>query len=474
MIFVLVVLKDKFFMRYNIKLKSATLFLILIFLTTTAFGCKNSVSTEEASKIQPITLNYWRVWDGSDAFGDIIAAYNASHPNITIKYKKLRYEEYERELVDAFAEGRGPDIFSINAGWAKRYKNKISPLPAEITMAYSVVKGTIKKEETVELVTSPTVTLGELRDNFVPVVYNNAVIDDQIYGLPLSVDTLALFYNRDLLNNAGITEIPKYWNDSFLQNVKQLTKKNEQGDIVQAGTALGTGENIERYSDILSLLMMQNGAEMIDLQGRVSFHRKPTGSTSDYAPGMEALLFYTDFANPVKDIYTWNSDMPNSLQSFIDGSTAFFFGYSYHIADIKARAPRLNFGVSDMLQIEDSKVNTNFANFWLETVSAQSAYKDEAWDFVQFAANAENVTSYLTKAKKPTALKALINDQLGQEDFKVFAGQLLTAKTWYSGNDYNAAEVIIGDMIEQTLIDPKQISKTMQTAASKIQQTVSN
>lgn len=461
-------------MFYKLRWKISIFILLIVFFMTTAFGCRDTVSTEEAVKIQPITLNYWRVWDSSDAFDNIIQVYQSIHPNITIKYKELRYDEYERELIDAFAEGRGPDIFSIHAGWSRRYQNKIKPLPEQITMAYPVVKGTIKKEQTVELSTNKSLSLEQLRDDFVPAVYDTAVINNQIYGLPLSVDTMALFYNRDLLNNAGITEIPRYWNDDFLQDIKKLTKKNDQGDIVQAGIALGTSDNIERYSDILSLLMMQNGAEMIDAQGRVSFHKKMTGSSSDYSPGMEALRFYTDFANPIKEVYTWNSDMPNSLQAFIDGSSAFFIGYAYHMADIKARAPRLNFGVSNMLQIQDSPMNINFANFWLETVSAQSQHSDEAWDFVQFATKAENVKSYLDSTNNPTALKSLINDQLENSNMKVFASQLLTAKTWYIGKDYNAAEVIIGDMIDQALFDPKQLSRIMQTAASKIQQTISD
>ena len=459
-------------MFFSSKIKLSVLLLLAVFFITAGLGCKGTVTEEEAQKVQPITLNYWRVWDSSDTFNDIIAAYKAVHPNITVKYRKLRYEEYERELVNSFAEGRGPDIFSVHAGWMKRYQGKTTPLPPEITMAYPVVKGTLKKEETVELRTATSITPAQVRDDFVPAVYDSAVVDGQIYGLPLSVDTLVLYYNRDLLNNAGITEIPRYWNRAFLEAVKKLTRKNEQGDIVQAGVPLGLSGNIERYSDILSLLMMQNGAEMIDAQGRVSFHRAPSGADSKEAPGLNALRFYTDFANPIIEVYTWNSDLPNSLQAFVDGSAAFFFGYAYHTPQIKARAPRLNFGVSKMLQIEGNIADINFANFWLESVSAQSPYKSEAWDFVQFAAQAENVQSYLSRAGQPTARKSLINQQANDPNLAVFSSQLLTAKTWYHGNDYNAAEVIIGDMIEQSLIDPKQAPKVMQTAAQKIQQTI--
>ncbi|MFA5317935.1 MAG: extracellular solute-binding protein [Patescibacteria group bacterium] len=454
-------------------IKFTILTLISIMLLTSAFGCKDSVSKEEANKLQSITLNYWRVWDGEDTFSDIIRAYKAIHPNITIKYKKLRYEEYEQELIESFAEDRGPDILSLHAGWMNRYKNKLAPLPEEITMAYSTVRGTIKKEEVVELATSRTLTAGQIKEQFIDTVYNNAVIGGEIYGLPMSVDTMVLFYNRDLLNGAGITEVPQYWNDKFLEDVKNLTRQNEAGEIIQSGAALGTSDNIERYSDILSLLMMQNGAQMISDDGsRVTFQTALRDSTNA-APGLDALRFYTDFANPVKQVYSWNKEMPNSLEAFAQGRLATFFGYAYHLPMIETRAPRLNFGISPMLQIEGNVNQMNFANFWLESVSNKSAYQDEAWDFIQFAVKAENAQSYLAKAKKPTALRSLINQQKADDDLAIFANQLLTSKTWYRGNDYNAAEVIIGEMIDEALIaETEDLNKIISSGAYRVQQTL--
>ncbi len=464
----------KIFMFHR-KTKITFIILILVFFATSAFGCRDTVSREEAQKLQPITLNYWRVWDSQDSFDQIIRKYSAIHPNIKIDYRKLRYEEYEKELIESFAEDKGPDIFSLHTGWMRRYQSKLAPLPAQITMAYPVVKGTIKKEQTVELRTLRSITPGQVKQDYIDTVYNNAVIDGEVYGLPMSVDTLVLFYNRDLFNNAGITEIPKYWNEKFLEDVKALTKQNEEEKIVQSGVALGTSENIDRYSDILSLLMMQNGAQMMSYENkRVTFQLPPKNS-KDTAPGLEALRFYTDFANPVKQVYSWNQEMPNSLQAFIEGRLAIFFGYAYHIPMIEARAPRLNYGISSMLQIEGNPSQVNFANYWLEGVSGKSAHQAEAWDFIQFATRAENAESYLTKTQKPTALRSLVSRQQTDDRMAVFANQLLTARSWYIGNDYNAAEAIMGEMIEEALIaEERDLPEVISAAAYRVQQTLSN
>jgi multiple sugar transport system substrate-binding protein len=431
--------------------------------------------------MKPITLEYWRVWDGPDAFEEIITAYNQLHPFIKINYKKLRYSEYERELLEAMAEDRGPDIFSIHNTWVKKYQNMLTPMPDTITMAYPIVKGSIKKEVIPELRTKKSLSLGDLQNNFVDVVYGDVVypeivekevVGERIYALPLSVDTLAMYYNKDLLNNSGIPETPSYWNTAFQQTVKKLTKQDTKGNIIQSGVALGGSTNIERYSDILSVLMMQNGTVMLE-DGRVLFHSIPSYLKNDNIfPGLEALRFYTDFANPAKEVYSWNSEMENSLNLFIQGKLALFFGYAYHLPEIKTGAPKLNFGVAKLPQIEGSSRQINFANYWVEGVSKKSEHITEAWDFVQFMASSEQVKKYLDKVKKPTALRALVNDQAADDDIKVFVEQVLTAKSWYKGDDANAAEIIIGEMIDSMVRGDDKPDNIIKLGAGRVQQTL--
>jgi multiple sugar transport system substrate-binding protein len=137
-------------------------------------------------------------------------------------------------------------------------------MPETISIVYPVIQGTIKKETIPELRTTKSLSLKELKDNFVDVVSYDVILEDgKVYGLPLSVDTLAMFYNKDLFNNAGISQTPQYWNKEFLQDVKKLTKQDPKKGIIQAGAALGGSTNINRFSDILSVLMMQNGSIMM-------------------------------------------------------------------------------------------------------------------------------------------------------------------------------------------------------------------
>jgi multiple sugar transport system substrate-binding protein len=454
--------------------KISILFILAVLLLGSGFGCK-SIDQKTQDAMKPITLTYWRVFDDEDAFREIIKKYEAIHPYITIDYHKMRYEEYESALLNALAEDRGPDIFSINNTWIRKYQSKLTPLPDTTSLVYPVVTGTIKQETTYELRTNNSLSLKELKDNFVDVVGNDVVLDDnKIYGLPLSVDTLAMFYNKDLFNNAGISQPPQYWNNEFLQDVKKLTQQDTKKGLVQSGAALGGSSNIQRFSDIISVLMMQNGANMMT-DNSVTFNQTPPNNKdANYNPGLEAVRFYTDFANPQKESYAWNSDLPNSLDMFINGNLAIMFGYSYNLPTIKTQAPKLNFSIAKLPQIEGNPpTNINFANYWVESVAKKSAHPNEAWDFIEFMTREEQVKSYLQVAKHPPALRSLLSVTNTNDETKVFTDQFLTAKSWYKGKDAQAAEDAMKEMVDtiaKGTID--QIQNIINTTASRIQQTI--
>jgi len=451
--------------------KVLLIFILFLLLLTTGAGCKKQ-TVEEATK--PVTLNYWRVFDGQDDFAEIIQRYNAQHPYVTINYRKLRYDEYEEALLNAFAEDRGPDIFSIHNTWMRKYESKLEPLPSQTTMIYQVSQGTIKKELVAEKRVIPSINLKELKQNFVDVVYSDVVINNKIYGLPLSVDTLAMYYNQDLLDASGVVEVPQYWNNDFQQTVKKITKLDLKGNILQSGIALGTARNIERFSDILSVLMIQNGAIMMSDSGQILFNTVPANSQNkNYNPGQMALRFYNDFADPVKEVYSWNTDFPNSIDAFASGQVAIIFAYSYHLPIIKSKAPKLNFLIAPLPQIEGSISPINFANYWVEVVSKKSKYKNEAWNFIQYMTRAEQAKTYLDKTKKPTALRSLILEQKKDLDLEVFADQVLTARSWYKGKNPILMEGFFSEMVEKSLEDTEgKGMEIMNLYANRVQQTI--
>jgi len=406
----------------------------------------------------------------SDDLEVLIKDFKAIHPNIKISYKKFRYQEYEQKLLEAWAEDRGPDIYSIPATWLRKYKSKITPMPDSTKLSFQEVKTTLGKTEINTYVRDiPTYSARDIKNEFVDVVYNDVIIGGKVLGIPFSMDTLVLYYNKDLLDASDIPVPPTDWTE-LKEAVKKITKVNNNNEILQAGVALGVADNLPHSVDIASLLMIQNGAQMVDARGQVAFHTSPTKDKS-YAPGLQALQFYLDFADPIKEVYSWNNNQNDAFNAFVSGKLAMFYGYSYHLPLIKTQAPKLEIDIAPMTQIEGSQKNINYTDYWVYTVSHKSANTDAAWGFINFASGDKEVTKYLNQTKKPTALRSLITKQKADPELAVFADQVLTATHWYRGNDALKMEEFFKEMLDRlpNAADPIEI---MQNAALKINQTL--
>lgn len=471
------------FFRRSTELSSAAAALAAIAaLLLSGAGCTKGVSADVVAATRPFTLQFWGVFDDSDAYEPIIAKYRALRPHITVEYRKLRPEEYERELINALAEDKGPDIIMVHNTQMAEYQSKLLPLPASLKLPVREQQGTIQKQVVTVLRQVPSLSIRQLQSQFVDVVANDVVLPNEetttggnrqtvnrIWGLPLSVDTLALFFNKTLLNKAGIPEAPRSWVDvQAAAKNKKLTIYDASQRITQSAIAMGSANNVERAVDVLQLLMMQNRTVMADDTGDVAFNRRPESAVGELNPGAEASVFYTDFANPVKEVYTWNDTMPSSLEAFAGGRTAMFLGYSYHLPLIRARAPKLEVGIAPIPQIGEE---VNFANYWVNAVSKKSEHPDEAWDFVQFMAAQDQAKTYLDATKRPTALRALVSAQREDLDVGVFAAQALTAKSWYKGLDAAAMETAFKDLIRDVLANPSNPQQWVEIAAQKIEQT---
>lgn len=446
-------------MQKKLPLAALALSLLLV-----GAGCAIGGGGGGSVPLTPVTLEYWRTDDDPETMQPIIDAYKKIHPNVEIKYVKMQKESANRNLLEAFAENRGPDLFSIPVTELHSWLSKIAYVPKETAVVTQTVNA--QKKIVNAKVKTPGMTILEMRKAYVEGVTKDVIIPlsekegvaptDRIFGLPFSFDTLALYYNKDLLRKANIEKPPVSWRDLQEQAVR-MTILDEQGGIKQSGAALGTANNVAHYVDLLTAIMAQNGADIVDSDyGFVEFNRY-TEDTRDriYPPGLEGLLFYESFANPGTSTYTWDASLPYSLDAFVTGKTAFYFGFPTDMKTIRERAPKLDFALAPLPQIDPSRTK-NIANYPVEVVSKKTAHPDEAWDFLQFAARQEQVASYLAASKRPTALRSLIQQQMTDPDVAPFVGQNLTAFAWYRGKDYEVVKKAFADLIaaRPTIEDP--------------------
>lgn len=397
---------------------------------------------------KPANLEMWGLYDEQEIFREFIIGFKEENKcSIEIVYKKMSAETYEQDLINAFASDKGPDIWIMHNTWLPKHKDKITELPQEIAKF----------------------SMENFQTTFVEVAEHDLTDQGEIYGIPLYIDTLAFFYNKDYFNTAGISAPPETWEELVDDNLGKLIQRNQWGDIERAGISLGTAENINRSTDILSLIMLQNGTEMVSADKKTStISSTITLNGESYSPGKEALRFYTDFSNPTKKIYTWNRQMPYSIDAFADGKSAIMLSYAYQIPTIKSKSPYLRYGISPMLQTKDRKIDINYANYWAYTVSKRSKSSEMAWNFLLYLAQKENAKRYSQLAHRPVAQRSLIEWQKKDNlDLTVFAGQILTARSWYQ-IDSSKIEKNLSDAVESIVLGTATTEKAIRTLNDQI------
>ena len=82
--------------------------------------------------------------------------------------------------------------------------------------------------------------------------------DGQYMALPTAVRSLALFYNTQLFEEAGIDGPPKTL-DELVETAKALTKKDAAGNITQVG--ITTGMTAQDHHWVREVLIRQFGGE---------------------------------------------------------------------------------------------------------------------------------------------------------------------------------------------------------------------
>lgn len=392
---------------------------------------------------KPVSLEIWGIIDEPAVFTPLINGFRENNRNINIQYVQKDSTTYQNDLLKAFADNKAPDIFMLFGNWLPSYQDKIEPL-------------NLKSDKDLNsLIISQT---------FPQVVQDSLINNDFLLGIPLYIDTLALYYNKDIFDYYNIALPPKTW-DEVEKLIPKLRKTNSQGQITRAAIALGTSNNIDWANDILSEFMMQLDSSMVDkTYQKVTFNEPITQNNLRIIPGEEALKYFTQFANPKSPLYTWESGFPNSVSAFSQGKTAMIIGYNQAQNIIQKEAPGLRYGIAPF-PLLNNKIN--YARTMNLVVFNKSSYSKEAWQFLKYLSQSNNSQYYFLQTKNPPARLDLISLAINDSQAGVFANQILTSRDWYQ-IDSQEISIIFNDMIESVILQNISPNQAIFTAASKI------
>lgn len=182
---------------------------------------------------------------------------------------------------------------------------------------------------------------------------------DGYYGIPFLVDPLVLFYNRAILSSAGIAKPPATWEalTGLVPSVSVLTPTRQ---LTRELIALGTYDNVHNARAILSSLFLQTRVPVSTRRGGQLFANLSGAVAEESSSGRAVLNFYTQFADPSKVSYTWNSSLLNSQQTFLNGDLGLYLGFVSEASFLRAANPNLDFAVAALPQPATAKIKSAY------------------------------------------------------------------------------------------------------------------
>jgi len=387
------------------------------------------------------TITWWGLWEDETVVGPIIADYEASHPGIKINYEAQSKEDYRERLMNSLARGEGPDIFRIHNSWVPMFKSELSAMPSSV------------------------MTAQEFAQTFYPVAVSDLTVGAEIVGMPLMYDGLGLYVNEEIFNTYGKTP-PTTW-DELLELALELTIKDENGVIQQAGVAMGLTENVDHWQEIVALMMLQNGASLVN----------PTNNLASSA------LDYYKAIN--RRFSAWDKTLPPSTIMFANGDLAMYFGPSWRALEIADLNPSLKFRVVPVPQLRKDDPNEpdlTYATYWVEGVWERSERAKEAWEFLDYLTQKETLIKFYTQA----SAARLFGEPYPRPDMQdlissdpILGGIIRlapNAKSWYLASRTHDGETGINSRIGDYYLDAINAGDTvsaLQTTAAGVQQVLS-
>lgn len=339
---------------------------------------------------------------------EVVADFNKLYrDSFSINYEYHDPKTFDSDIVEALASGKGPDILLLPDDLLLRHTDKIELIPYTSIPQRNYQALFVQASE----------------------IYMR---DTGVLALPFLIDPMVMYWNRDLFNNASITEPPKHW-DEFLLMTPKLTKRDRQTNITESAVAFGEYVNVENAKDILAMLLLQVGNPIVSMVTGEPYSKLTDKKAEQVVPNenvVSAMRFYMDFSNPLKNIYTWNRSLKNSRDEFIEGDLAVYFGHTSEHKALRDKNPHLNFSVAPIPQPRETNTEITLARVYGLAVLKSSRNMQTAFIAVQRLLDRGPSGDFAAVFDLPPVRRDLLNAPPNDAATSVFYDSAIRARTW--------------------------------------------
>lgn len=314
-------------------------------------------SEGDAASSEKVSIEFWSFWGGGsrrDVIEEIIEDFNGSHDNIEVEYVYQPWGDIWTKSLAAVAGGNPPDV---------------------VVQDINSVRQRADAEQNTNL--KDYLSEEDLSSNFYPQLWDTVEYEGDPYALPFNTDTQVLFYNKDLLEEAGFDGPPETWAD-LEEYARKLDIKN--------------GDNFERigYYPLWNI-----GADvwMLNADKGVSWFDEEENVTINTPEKVEALKWIVDW----QEYYGRNTIQNHEAEfgsgvadPFISGLVAMRGQNINYYANLAENAPEdFNFGVAQLPEKEKGSGHYSWGGGFVLEIPHGAKHPEESYEFMKYLTSTE-------------------------------------------------------------------------------------
>lgn len=374
-------------------------------------------------------------WQSSPTEERIVSAsldsFKLKNPDAVFEYQPIP-GNYPEKIQLMLGTGKAPDLFWLKGDTAPAYLSFEVLQPLDSLLA-----------------TTPDFNL----DDFFPVFRDAFKYNGSYYGFAKDFNAYVLFYNKDMLTEAGLTRPPKNWEELRAYSKKLTKDTNGDGKIDQYGFI------VEPSIDMVLPFAFQNNAEIIS----EADNSIQIGSDAF----IEAVQFFTNmYTDKIATIPTdqgagWNGDV------FGRGQVAMCISGAWMLPYLKESYPELNYNVAEL---PEGKTKATVAFTVANVIPKGTKHLSDAWNLMSFMSGEEGMRIWTSSGIALPSRKSVAEKNGFYKDsiFSVFLKSTEYAKLykinlkerWY--DDTQAA-------MQAIFYKNEEVDKTMKKLAKRLE-----
>jgi multiple sugar transport system substrate-binding protein len=418
-----------FIRRKNRSSTLAILFLCIILLLT---ACSSQ-------RAQQVDFVFMRTSDFTEPYWQgVIKDFEAQNPDIKVNLYIFTWGEGKEKIAEMVAQGKPPTLARVATRWIPEYVAAGLLEPVDDYMS------------------------SEFRSQFLPLLINEgSQYEGRTFGLPITVSSRALYYNKTLFKQAGLTSPPTNW--------------AELKDAARAIHALGTdtygfgiqGDKLPQSetSTYFYYFLWGNGGDVLTKDGtRPSFNGPEGQEAIQFMKGMvdDGLTQPNPSESVRKDMET----------TFVEGKLGMVITGPWLATTLKTTAPDLDYGLST---IPYQTTPITLATMDTLILFKQAENKDAAWKFIEFLYADEYRLKYAIKeGVLPEKISVAKNSQIAENPvFNFFMEKLPEGR--FESLSVKSADIstIVAEALHAAYLNEASPTDALNAAAAKVLQILS-